>query len=208
MSERSWESIGSEFDKVLKKTKYQQKIAKTKKTSLMVAIGVGCLLIWFMAARWIYRGVTGAEEKEAIAEMVADCGCSSVDDCLGKEKIDCAKQILNRDEFLIDLDDKFKIIKAESIKYIEQGEYKKGWNNLAKQDLDYNQNKLIAYKYEYLNLVIDELIEEGDLKKAKLYAMKASDEHNVEGWMESETNDFDKNKTQQKLLIQKVEELE
>jgi cell division protein YceG involved in septum cleavage len=38
--------------------------------------------------------------------------------------------------------------------------------------------------------------------------MKASDEHNIEGWMESETHDFDKNKTQQKLLLQKVEEFE
>ena len=179
-----------------------------KKSSTLIALGVVCLLIWFIAARWIYRGVTGAEEKEAIAEMVADCDCSSVDDCLAKEKIDCAWQILNRDDFLIDLEDKFKIIKAESIEYIEQGEYKKGWNNLAKQDLDYNQDKLIAYKYEYLNLVIDELIEEGDLKKAKIYAMKGSDEHNTEGWTESETNDFDKNKTQQKLLLKKVEEFE
>lgn len=208
MSDRSWESISSEFGKVLEKTEYKKKIKKTKKTSLMVALGVGCLLIWFMAARWIYRGVTGAEEKEAIAEMVADCGCSSVDDCLAKEKIDCAWQILNRDDILIDLEDKFKIIKAESVKFIELGEYKEGWNNISKQDLDYYQNDLIAYKYEYLNMVIDELIEEGDLKKAKLYAMKASDEHNIEGWMESETHDFDKNKTQQKLLLQKVEEFE
>jgi hypothetical protein len=208
MSDRSWESIGSEFGKVLEKTEYKKKIKKMKKSSIMVGLGVGCLLIWFMAARWIYRGVTGAEEKEAMAEMVADCVCSSVDDCLAKDKIDCAWQILNRDEILIDLKGKFKIIKAESVKFIELGEYKEGWNNLAKQDLRYNQYKLIAYKYEYLNLVIDELIEEGDLKKAKLYAMKGSDEHNTEGWTESETNDFDKNKTQQKLLLKKVEEFE
>ena len=82
---------------------------------------------------------------------------------------------------------------------VESGEYKKGWTKLAKQDLEYYQNDLIAYKYEYLNLVIDELIEEGDLKKAKIYAMIASDEHNTVGWTGSETNDFDKNMTQQKL---------
>ncbi len=208
MSDRSWESIGSEFGKVLENTEYKKKIKKTKKSSIMVGLGVGCLLIWFMVARWIYRGVTGAEENEAREELYADCGCSSVDDCLEKDKIDCAWEILNKDEYFVDFQDKLKIIKAESVKLVESGEYKKGWTKLAKQDLEYYQNDLIAYKYEYLNLVIDELIEEGDLKKAKIYAMKASDEHNTEGWTESEMNDFDKNKTQQKLLLKKVEEFE
>lgn len=208
MSDRSWESISSEFDKVLKKTKYQKKIKKMKKSSIMVGLGVGCLLIWFIGARWIYRGVTNADENEAREELYADCGCSSVDDCLEKDKIDCAWEILNKDEYFVDLQDKLKIIKAESVKFVESGEYKKGWTKLAKQDLEYYQNDLIAYKYEYLNLVIDELIEEGDLKKAKVYAMKASDEHNTEGWNESETHDFDKSKTQRQLLLKKIKEFE
>ena len=103
---------------------------------------------------------------------------------------------------------KFKIIKSQSINYVEKGEYKKGWNNLAKQDLDSSQNNLIAYKYVYLNLVIDELIEEGDLKKAKLYAMKASDEHDTRGNQESGLSKWESNKTQRQLLLKKVKEFE
>ena len=178
-----------------------------KKSSTLIALGIGCLLIWFIAARWIYRGVTGAEEKEAIAEMVADCGCSSIDECLDKNKIDCAWQLLNKKDFP-DMGSKFKIIKSQSINYVEKGEYKEGWNNLAKQALDSSQNELIAYKYEYLNLVIDELIEEGDLKKAKLYAMKASDEHDTRGNHESGLSKWEPNKTQRQLLLKKVKEFE
>lgn len=204
MSERSWESISSEFDKVLKKSKYQKKIAKTKKTSLLIAVGIGCLIIWFMGARWIYRGVTGADEKEAKEELLAKCGCSSVDDCIEKNNTECAWKILNQDESLVKDEDKMKIIKAESIGFIKKGEFKKGWQNLSEQNFEYFQNDLIAYKYEYLNLVIDELLEDGEINKAKVYAMKASDEHNIEGWLESETNDFNKNKTQRKLLLKKI----
>ena len=206
MSDRSWESIGSEFGKVLEETNYKKKIKKMKKSSIMIGLVIGCLLIWFMAARWIYRGVTGAEGKEAKAEMVANCGCSSIDDCLAKNKTDCAWEMYADDPYFDK--DKLKIIKVESINFIVAGEYKKGWNSLAGQDLGIYESDLIAYKYEYLNLVIDELIEEGDLKKAKLYAMKASDEHNIGGYKESGLSEWDPNKTQRQLLLKKVEEFE
>ena len=178
-----------------------------RKSSILIALGIGCLLIWFIAARWIYRGVMGAGEKEAKAEMVADCGCSSIDDCLVKNKIDCAWEMYANNEWG-DTREKLKIIKAESINFIEVGEYKKGWNNLCGKDLGYSESDLIAYKYEYLNMVIDELIEEGDLKKAKLYAMKASDEHDTEGSQESGFSEWYPNKTQRQLLLKKVKEFE
>lgn len=55
MSGRSWESISTEFDKVLKNTNYQKKIAKTRKTTLLIALGIVCLILWFMGASWLIQ---------------------------------------------------------------------------------------------------------------------------------------------------------
>ncbi len=169
---------------------------------IIVIIAWGLL---FQACNFVYNSVT-ENNFQLNEEIIKKCGCFSIDDCIEKNNIDCAWEILNSDELFFDLKDKFKIIKAESKNYIEVEEYNEGWDNLLKYDLEYYQNELIAFKYEYLNMVIDEFIEKGDLENAKVHAMKASDEHNIEGWEEYETYDWDDNKTQRKILLKKVEE--
>ena len=209
MSDRSWESIGSEFGKVLKNTKYQKKIKNMKKTSILIAVGAVCLIIWFLGARWIYRGVTGADEKEALEEVIAECGCSSLDDCLEKNNLDCAWKMHEMNDIkLYPYPDLIKLIKAQCAIHIQEEEYLKGWDYIKKQDFDSSDDILRAYEFEFLNSVIDRLLMNGDIKKAKLWAMKASDEHNTEGWRESETSDFNKRKTQRKLLLAKVKEFQ
>lgn len=209
MSDRSWNSIGSEFGKVLKKTKYQKRIKKIKKTSILIGVGILCLIIWFMGMRWIYRGITGADEKEATEELIADCGCSSLDDCLEKNNIDCAWKMYEAEEVkLWPYPELIKLIKAQCSIHLEKEEYLKGWDYIKKQNFDSAENTLKEYEFEYLNNVIDRLLMNGDIKKAKLWAMKASDEHNTEGWRESETSDFNKRKTQRKLLLAKVKEFQ
>lgn len=167
------------------------------KTLILVALAIiGISLIWYMSS---------TNDKE---EIISECSCGSIDECLAKNNIDCAWKFFNDLEYDKN-ENKLKIIKVESINFIEKGEYKKGWNNLAKQEFEYLwKNDLMAYKYEYLNLVIDELIEEGEITEAKIWAMKGSENHNIEGWTESETSNFDEKKTQRKLLLQKVKEFE
>jgi hypothetical protein len=208
MSDRSWESIGSEFGKVLKKTKYQKKIKKMKKTSIMAALVIGILLISLLGIRSLYRGATGADAKEAKAELIEDCGCGNIEDCLAKDKIDCAWKMYNeKAENNMDThDDLMKLVKAEGTQHIINKTYDEGWLRIGQNDLGYDQHLLWAYKYEYLNSVIDQFIAEDNLKGAKLWAMKASDEHNTSGWQKEQTDDFDRRKTQRKLLLKKVKE--
>jgi len=210
MSDRSWESIGSEFGEVLNKTKYQKKIKKMKKTSIMVALAIGILLISLLAVRSLYRGATGADEKEAKAEMIEDCGCGNIDDCLAKDKIDCAWKMYNElaENYLDTYDELMKLVKAEGTQHIINKTYDEGWLRIGQNDLGYDQHLLWVYKYEYLNSVIDQFIAEDNLKGAKLWAMKASDEHNTSGWKKEQTHDFNEKKTQRKLLLKKVKEFE
>ena len=53
MSKISWEPISSDFDKVLKKTKYKKKIKKIKKRSIVVAVFIVFLLLLQMLDEFI-----------------------------------------------------------------------------------------------------------------------------------------------------------
>ena len=209
MSEKNWDPIGSELGKVLSNTNYQIKIRKMKKTTLLTLAGIGALIIWFIGARWVFRGITNADEKEAKEAMVSDCGCSSIDECLNQNKLDCAWKMYEADDIKIyPYPDLIKLIKAQCALHIQKEEYQQGWDYIKKQDFDSSDEMLKAYEYEFLNSVIDRVLMSGNAKVAKLWAMKASDEHNTEGWRASQTNDFDPKKTQRKLLLAKVNEFE
>lgn len=209
MGEKSWESIGSEFGKVLSQTAYQKKLRKMKRSTLLTLVGIAAVLVWFVAARWIYRTATNADEREAKEELLADCGCSSIDECLSQDNLECAWKMYEQDEIKLDpWPDLIKLVKAQCTIHLQNEEYQKGWDYIKKQDFDYSDEIIRAYEYEYLNGVIDRVLMTGNTKAAKLWAMKASDEHNTEGWRESETHDFDPKKTQRKLLLEKVKEFE
>ena len=137
MSNNSWESIGDELNNILSDTDYQLKIRKMKQTTLLILAVIGAMIIWFIGARWVFRGITNADEKEAKEAMVSDCGCSSIDECLNQNKLDCAWKMYEADDIKIyPYPDLIKLIKAQCALHIQKEEYQQGWDYIKKQDFD------------------------------------------------------------------------
>ena len=165
------------------------------------------LLIALLTASLVFTQCGGDSKKEEdLNALEEQYKCKGVDDCLSKYEFEGARAYAPLVESW-NLDDAMqKIVNAESKYWVKEKDYKTAIGIVDEYDGgSYSQHEKIAMRYELLSVIIDELIEAGDFDQAKIYALKASDEHTLEGWNATQTNDFDKEETQQKLLLKKID---
>lgn len=150
----------------------------------------------------------GDQERDKKDALLEKYNCSSLDDCLWKYEFEGARAYLSlkkesgyvhREGAEIN-----KILDAEANYWVKEKEYKKALSVIDESADDYSGDNKREKRFKLLSLIIDELIEDGDFTQAKLYALKGSDEHTIEGWSDVR----DEEKTQQKILLKKVEKAE
>jgi hypothetical protein len=205
MDKKKWGSISEKLTDLLSGTKYQSKIKLFKNGSILLTIVIIGMIISSLLLVGLFRFATApAREK---AEMIEECGCESIDECVSNYNIDCAWKMYNEyqnDYTFTQHDVLIKLVKAEGAQSIRNKNFDEGWLKINQYDFDSNQEILWAYKYEYINSVIDDFISEGNLNTAKLWAMKASDEHNSGGFKKGHWEFSSTDKTQRELLLEKI----
>jgi hypothetical protein len=55
----SWSKIAEELTPILDKTEFTKKDKKKKNFILLLALGIGATVLWFMGAYWVYKWITG-----------------------------------------------------------------------------------------------------------------------------------------------------
>ena len=166
------------------------------------------LLITLLIASLVFTQCGDSKKEEDLNALEEQYKCKGVDDCLSKYEFEGARAYAPVESFgSFSFDDAMKkIVNAESKYWVKEKDYKTAIGIVDEYDGgSYSQHEKIAMRYELLSVIIDELIEARDFDQAKIYALKASDEHTLEGWNATQTNDFDKEETQQKLLLKKID---
>jgi hypothetical protein len=147
--------------------------------------------------------------KKETPKPEAKYDCENVDDCISKYDFVAARAYMAADESLGAYSHLQKITEAESIYLAKNGEFDAALNviNEASHTNYYDHEKEKA-KYVVIEMAVNNFLEKEDYKSAKKWALKASDLRNVEGWNESDTRDWKKEETQQKLLLKKIADYE
>ena len=209
MAKKTWSSISDKLKNILSVTKYQSRVKLLKNGSIFLTIVIVGMIISALLLVGLFRAATApAREKAA---MIKECGCESIDECVSEYNIDCAWKMYSEHQKKVlfpgkQYDVLIKLVKGEGSQSIRNNTYDEGWLKIGQYDFDDDQELLWAYKYEYLNAVIDNFIAEGNLKSAKLWAMKASDEHNSSGFKKGHWEFKSTDKTQRKLLLDKIKQ--
>jgi hypothetical protein len=206
-AKESWETIAKKLSPILEKTSSAKKYKKRRNVLFLTSIGVFAFLAWFMIMRWIYRGITNADFKEEQAQLEGDYGCTDVRDCLRKDSIKAARYFYSHDELKSDLD-LIEIIKAESNRFIREKKFEEGWTALEKEKLDSYKSELLKQKFELLTAAVDNALSENKLDEAKKWALKASPDHNKDGYTKEQTNEFNEKETQRNLLIKRIKDFQ
>lgn len=146
--------------------------------------------------------------------------CENIDDCLSKYNFEAARDF-NAKMNELDIKpngknlyswDKEKnmrnILSSEITFLLSNDEFEKALSVLESEKNIYGGfgNDYWKERYELISSVVAHYLENEQYDNAKKWALKASNERNNEGWQEEDTNDWNPNKTQQKILLQKVEE--
>jgi hypothetical protein len=206
-AKESWSTVSKSLAPILGKTKSVSKFKKRRNVLFLTSIGVFAFLAWFMIMRWIYRGITNADHKEELAQQESELGCSSIRDCLEKDSIQAARFLFSKDFIKSDLD-LIEIIKAESNRFIREKKFEEGWTALEKEKLDLYKSELLKQKFELLTAAVDNALSENKLDEAKKWALKASPDHNKDGYTKEQTNEFNEKETQRNLLIKRIKDFQ
>ena len=88
MAKKTWDSISDKLGDILNGTKYQSKIKLLKNGSVLLTIVIVGMIISALLLVGLFRAATApAREK---AQMIKECGCESIDECISEYNIDCA----------------------------------------------------------------------------------------------------------------------
>ena len=142
--------------------------------------------------------------KEGIKEKY---NCDNVDDCMAKYDFEAARAYMAAEESENGMgvySNLPKITQAESVYLAKQGEYERALNivNEANQ-INYTEIDKQAVKYTVLEMAVNKYCEDGDYKKAKIMALKASESYNMNGYEINNIDVFEAD-TQQAVLLNKI----
>ena len=133
-----------------------------------------------------------------------ESGCNSVDDCLSKYDFEGARKYIN-DGYSFEKGEKVKSITiAESKYWADQGDIDKALTVIDEswgiEDSDWSEADWQAWKYNIIDKGVTSCCEKGNYKQAKIYALKAADDINVDGkkigestgdWQDKKGNTYD-----------------
>lgn len=152
-------------------------------------------------------------ETEVKPRLVEKYNCDNVDDCISKYQFEGARAYMAAEQN-IDLSSENrnlpKITQAEAIYWAKQNEFQRAIDVINEADLVvYKEEEKQNLKFTIYEMAINKYCEDGDFKKAKTFALKASDLHNIAGWSRTQTtDDWKKDETQQKVLLRKIKDYE
>lgn len=149
-------------------------------------------------------------EEEIKPKLVEKYKCYGVDDCLSKYEFqgarDFASEIQVFSPSLFGNEVMEKIVRAESIYWLNEKEYDRAYKTVLEfkpSNTDWS-NAEMERQYDILDDIISSLISDKEFDKALLWVLKASDQHNIEGWKKSDTSNWNDQETQQKILLKKI----
>ena len=117
-----------------------------------------------------------------------ESGCSSVDDCISKYDFEGARayMAIKPDFEAIHDDDIKNVTIAESKYWADKGEIDKALTVIDESwgidDSDWAEADWQAWKYNIIDKGVSSCCEKGNYKQAKIYALKAADDINVDGF--------------------------
>ncbi len=167
---------------------------------------------------FLYSCGSDCHEKE-FNKLQQKYNCSNIDDCLSNYEFEGARAFIATMNALgtdmqctryIDHEENIKkIITAESIFLINNGEYYKALSVLEEVDAnsyhfligDEQKSKIIA---NHLDKIISELLKKRDYDTAKDFAFKASSTRGADGY-EKPSRDSENWKSQQDILLDKIQ---
>ena len=133
-----------------------------------------------------------------------ESGCDSVDECLSIYDFEGARKYIN-DGYSFEKGEKVKSITiAESKYWADQGDIDKALTVIDEswgiEDSDWSEADWQAWKYNIIDKGVTSCCEKGNYKQAKIYALKAADDINVDGqkigestgdWQDKKGNTYD-----------------
>ena len=198
----------------------QKKKSKKEKNNFIIAVIV--LVIIAAGFYFLYPYLKKESDKPTLSvksfcssklsvnksNLTEKHGCNGVDDCLSKYNFEAARAFMAAEEESGEggvskhLD---KIISAESVFNAKQGDFQRGLDVI--NEANYNQfeegNRERA-RYVILGMAVDYYLDKHDIQSAKIWALKASNLRNIEGYTEREIYGWKASETQQKILLKKI----
>jgi tetratricopeptide (TPR) repeat protein len=151
-------------------------------------------------------------ENEENPKLIEKYKCENVDDCISKYQFEGARAYMAAEQKINGLgvySNLPKITQAESIYLAKQNEFQKAIDCINEANhVNYYESDKQKLKYTIYEMAISKYCEDGDFKKAKIFALKASDIHNPEGYDKHQTHEWNEKETQQKLLLKKIKDFE
>lgn len=196
----------------------------TKPKRFFLIIGVPSIII-FLLTTDIFMAPDKKREKDLnikIEKLVnkQDFDCNSIDNCLSNYNFEAARLIAN----LINQSSERegaqafqKIINLESIYWVSENDYDRAYNIILEGKdyfTEYGMFKPGLYygsMYNLITKIVDEQMKINDFKTAKKWILKLPDavyDSYYQLIYEKGDSDYDKNKTMQKILTNRIKEVE
>jgi hypothetical protein len=149
-----------------------------------------------------------------------ESGCGSVDECISSYDFEGARKFMAKNWFNKDEDIK-KITIAESKYWADKGDIDKALTVIDEtwgiDDSDWSEADWQSWRYNILDKGVSSFCEKADYKQAKILALKAADDLNVDGFkIGSELEESDRNNnhikakgpSMRKSLLKKISDYE
>lgn len=142
-------------------------------------------------------------EEEIKPKLVEKYKCYGVDDCLSKYEFQGAREFANETakfEYANAVEDiNKKIITAESTYWVNEKEYDRAYKIIKEYDPGIYKSHKSEKEFEILDDIISSLISDKEFDQALLWALKATDIEDADGF-----NVRDGKDSQQKTLVKKI----
>jgi hypothetical protein len=141
-------------------------------------------------------------EEEIKPKLVEKYKCYGLDDCLSKYEFQGAREFAGEtgkfEPWNID-DNIKKIITAESTYWVNEKEYDRAYKIIKEYDPGIYETDKSEKEFEILDDIISSLISDKEFDQALLWALKATDIKDADGYNVSDGKD-----SQQKTLVKKI----
>jgi hypothetical protein len=155
---------------------------------------------------------TENEKRKKESEIAEKYKCISCEDCLSKYEFEGARAYLALSDWReANFRQEITVIIAESNYWVKQKDYERALNIVDEFHNDMAEREKQKIKHDVLSKIIDDFISIKDYEKAKLFALKASDNINLDGENKAENpsawdevSEMKNWKSQQKDLLEKI----